>query len=212
MKTSRPRVIEERQLQGWKLLERFGTVLDKVREQLPATRREEHGLRRLQAEGYLKLFLLGIFNPVVGTMRGLCQASGLPRVQAECGVGAVALSRFSEAQAVFDPELVRRVMSTLVAAGVAEQQVSGGAFPVEALRIVDSTLWKVVPRMGWATWRHQHTEQRAVRLHLKLRVLDQAPVEARVTSGDTCERAALRESLQAGEIYLGDRYYGEDYH
>jgi len=187
-------------------------VLERVREQLPATRREEHGLRRLHAEGYLKLFLLGIFKPVVGTMRGLCQASGLPRVQEECGLGRVALSRFSEAQAVFDPELVRRVMSVLVAEGVPALPTQSGAFPVEALRIVDSTLWKVVPRMGWATWRHQHTAQRAVRLHLKLRVFDQAPVEAKVTSGDTCERAALQESLQPGEIYLGDRYYGEDYH
>ena len=212
MRTSRFRKIEERQLQGWKLLDRFGAVLERVREQLPATRREEHGLRRLHAEGYLKLFLLGIFNPVVGTMRGLCQASGLPRVQEECGLGAVALSRFSEAQAVFDPELVRRVMSELVAEGVAEWKTQDGEFPVEALRIVDSTLWKVVPRMSWATWRQQHTEQRAVRLHRKLRIFDEAPVEATVTSGDTCERAALRENLQKGEIYLGDRYYGEDYH
>src|ERR1700755_2887977 len=48
-------------------------------------------------EGYLKLFLLGIFNPVVGTMQGLCRASHLERVQEECGLGPVARWRFSDA-------------------------------------------------------------------------------------------------------------------
>jgi hypothetical protein len=32
-----------------------------------------------------------------------------------------------------------------------------------------------------------------------------------VTSGKGCERAALRAMMEPGEIYLGDRYFGEDY-
>jgi Transposase DDE domain len=58
---------------------------------------------------------------------------------------------------------------------------------------------------------HQGTEQRAVRLHLKLRVADEAPIDSVLTTGDTCERAAFQELLVPGEIYLGDRNYGEDY-
>jgi hypothetical protein len=200
--------IEERQLQGWKFIERFLEVLHRVREGLPRNGREQHGLRALHAEPYLGLFLLGLFNPLINSMRGLCRASVLPRVQAEIGHGVVALSRFSEAQHVFDPELLRRSLSDLLAQSAGALGATCGGFPKEALRIIDSTLWKVVPRMQWATWRHQHVEQRALRLHLKLRVWDEAPAEAKITTGDTCERAALRTLLVPGEIYLGDRNYG----
>jgi hypothetical protein len=200
--------IEERQLQGWKFIERFFGVLKRVRAGVPLSAREQHGLRELHAESYLGLFLFGLFNPIVDSMRGLCRASELPRVQAEISHGAVALSRFSEAQHVFDPELLRRSLSDLLAQSAGALGATCGGIPAEALRIIDSTLWKVVPRMQWATWRHQHCEQRAVRLHLKLRVCDEASAEAQITTGDTCERAALRTMLVPGEIYLGDRNYG----
>jgi hypothetical protein len=93
--------IEERQLQGWRFIERFLEVLNRVRAGLPLSAREQHGLRELHAEPYLGLFLFGLFNPIVDSMRGLCRASELPRVQAEISHGVVALSRFSEAQHVF---------------------------------------------------------------------------------------------------------------
>src|SRR5688572_30595 len=98
--------IDERQLRGWRMLKRFRSVLARVRERLPRTARETHGLREHQAEEYLSLLLLAMFNPVVGSMRGLCQASRLQRVQEQCQSGTISLSRFSEAQHVFDPELV----------------------------------------------------------------------------------------------------------
>jgi hypothetical protein len=44
-----------------------------------------------------------------------------------------------------------------------------GRITPELIRVFDSTLWKVVLRMKWANWRHQHCEQKAVRLHVKLR-------------------------------------------
>ena len=42
--------------------------------------------RQLGQGDYLSLLLFGLFNPVVESMRGLCAASGLRRVQKEvCG-------------------------------------------------------------------------------------------------------------------------------
>lgn len=202
----------ERDLRGWQFVARFLELLDQARATLPPTARESHGLRQLHAREYLALFLLGVFNPIVQSMRGLCAASGWRRVQEEVCGRAVPPSRFSEAQQVFDPELLRRVMTELVRAGQPQAAAAqGGRFNPAAWRVVDSTLWKVVPRMAWAQWRHQSIEQRAVRLHIKLRLSDGAPVEAAVTNGKGCERAALRARLVPGEIYLGDRYYGEDY-
>jgi len=32
-----------------------------------------------------------------------------------------------------------------------------------------------------------------------------------ITAGKRCERSVLRAQWRAGEFYVGDRYYGEDY-
>jgi len=59
--------------------------------------------------------LFGHFNPVHTPMRGLCAASHLERVQKDvCGRG-VSLGSFSEARAVFDPELLKQVFLDLSA-------------------------------------------------------------------------------------------------
>ena len=213
-RTHRKKKIQERDLRGWKWLGRFQTLLAAAREKVPAGPREKHGLRELGAHEYLSLFLFGMFNPVVDSMRGLCAASHLRRVRAETGAeGPVALSRFSEAQHVFDPELRRQVIGTLVEEGGAPIGAScGGGVDARALRIVDSTLWKVVPRMRWAEYgggRGGTTQ--AVRLHLKLRVSDGAPAAGLISRGKLCERKALAAQLRPGEIYLGDRDYGADY-
>ena len=85
--------IQERDLRGWKWLGRFRELLAAAREAVPPGPRDEHGLRLLHAEQYLSLFLFGLFNPVLDSMRGLCEASHLPRVRVETGAqGPVALS------------------------------------------------------------------------------------------------------------------------
>jgi len=212
-RTRRKKKIQERDLRGWKWLERFQKLLAETRERVPRGPREEHGLRRLHAEEYLSLFLLGLFNPVVDSMRGLCEASHLRRVRAQTGAGGpVALSRFSEAQHVFDPELLREVMSALVEEGGAQLGATRGGVDARTLHIVDSTLWKVVPRMKWAEYGGGRGGQtQAVRLHIKLRVSDGAPAAGLISRGKLCERKALAAQLRPGEIYVGDRYYGGDY-
>ena len=69
--------------------------------------------RRLQLGHYLGLFLFGLLNPAVRTMRGLCAASHLPRLQEEVCARPVSLGSFSEAQAVVDPRLLERVFEEL---------------------------------------------------------------------------------------------------
>jgi hypothetical protein len=206
--------IQEADLKGWKLVARFRELLAEARQHVPAKKREEHGLRCLEAEEYLSLFLLGLFNSVITSMRGLCAASALPRVQAECGGdGPVALARFSEAQKVFAPELLEHVLTSLVEESWGQAGASVGGLDPKALHIIDSTLWKVVPRMGWAQYGGGRGGQtKGVRLHLKMRVVDQVPLEAIVTPGKACERKTLARHLRPGQISIGDRYYGADYH
>jgi hypothetical protein len=66
-------------------------------------------------------------------------------------------------------------------------------------------------RMAWALWRYQHGKESALKLHLKFNLLEEKPVGAVLTNARGCERAVLRRQLVAGEFYVGDRYYGEDY-
>lgn len=205
--------IREHQLQGWSLLERFLRVLDEVGPQVAPGSREDHGLRTLDRRAYFGLFLLGLFNPVISSMRALCAASALPCVQKLTGHGPVGLSRFSDAQHVFAPEVLQPVLTQLLERSSMSKVINAkfGRVTAEMIRVVDSTLWKVIPRMQWAHWRHQSIEQKALRLHVKLRLADLQPTCATITTGKTCERAALRAVIAPGEFYLGDRYYGADY-
>ncbi len=65
--------------------------------------------------------------------------------------------------------------------------------------------------MRWALWRWQHGREGALKMHLKFNLLEQKPVAAVLTPAKRCERAVLRAQVRAGEFYVGDRYYGEDY-
>jgi hypothetical protein len=206
--------ITEQQLSGWKLLERFMDVLDQYGSQIAPNRREEHGLRDVDRRTYFGLFLFGLFNPVVSSMRALSAASRLDRVSGMLDLqGPVAISGFSDAQHVFAPEILEPVLRELLIESLARQTgpFKSGRVSPETIRIFDSTVWKVVTRMKWAEWRHQNSKQNAVRLHVKLRLTDDQPDDFRITEGKVCERAAMRQMLKPGEFYLGDRNYGSDF-
>jgi len=76
----------------------------------------------------------------------------------------------------------------------------------------DGTLWRALPRMSWALYGGGRAgSSRAVKLHLSLHLLEDKPVRGTVRRGKDCERAVWHERWEAGDAYVGDRYYGEDY-
>ena len=81
----------------------------------------------------------------------------------------------------------------------------------DQLMAIDGTLWPALPRMAWAIWRYQHGRECALKLHVKFNLLEEKPVAAVLKNAKRCERAVLRETMQPGEFYVGDRYDGEDY-
>jgi hypothetical protein len=150
---SKPITVE--QLAGWKLLDRFLVLLDKTGATIAPDRREQHGLRNLDRRTYFGLFLFGLFNPVVVSMRPLCSATRLDRVQQTLErQGPVAISSFSDAQHVSSPEILQPVMQELLSQSLARNLPGRkiGRITPEMLRVFDSTLGKVVRRMGWANW------------------------------------------------------------
>jgi hypothetical protein len=205
--------LQEKQLHRWKLLTEFNRHLAATlpKAGLPPTWADPK--RQLEMADYLSLFLLGVFNPVITSMRGLCQASHLQRVQAEVCQRPVSLGSFSEAQAVVDPALLKKVYDALVLEVAQGRPKSQGATaPLAAqMQVVDSTLWYALPRMHWAIGRQQHGAQRAFRLHVKFQVADEMPADFSLTEGRRCERLEWDQMAQPGELHVGDRYYGEDY-
>jgi len=182
-------------------------------EREPLHRSWENRQRRLELAEYLGMFLLGVFNPIVTSMRGLCQASHLRRVQKEICARPISLGSFSEAQEVSDPKLLKKVYDRLATQIAKRRQTpSESANPyARIMQIVDSTLWYALPRMHWAVWRKQHGTQRAFRLHARFQVADDLPSTFTITQGRRCERLEWEGMAQAGDFYVGDRYYGEDY-
>lgn len=203
--------IEEKKLRSWKLLDDFRGRLAKIRAEMPPQpeRRPGGPERLLLEEDYFSLMLFGMLNPVLDTMRGLCAASHLERVQDEVCGRKVSLGSFSEAQGVFDPELLKGVFLDLAA----ESQTSWGdprlASLADKLKVVDGTLLPALPRMHWALWLND--QNRAAKLHLKFSVLRQAACDALITAGNCCERKTLRKFVKKGEIIVADRYYGLEY-
>lgn len=202
--------IDEKKLTSWKLLDDFRCRLAKAQAAAPPCDKRPGGPKRLLLEkDYFSLMLFGLFNPVVDSMRGLCAASHLKRVQEDICTRPVSLGSFSEAQGVFDPELLKQVFLELTG----EIPTSWGdarlAHLADKLKLVDGTLLPALPRMHWALW--QNDQNRAAKLHLKFTVLRQAPSDALITHGNSCERKALREFMKKGETIVGDRYYGLEY-
>jgi len=205
--------INEHQLSRWRLITEFNRQFKEASADKKLHPTWADPQRKLKMPDYLGLFLLAILNPILTSMRGVCQASQLERVQEEICREAVSKSSFSEAQAVVDPALLKSVYDSL-AAKVAKRRPtpenSDNLF-LQNMQIIDSTLWHVLPRMHWALWREQHGIQRACRLHVKFQVIDNLPAAISLREARRCERLEWEELIEPGEFCVGDRNYGEDY-
>lgn len=205
----------EKSLRNWSLVREFNNRLarEKSEELVPKT---EEDKRRLLHQGeYLSLLLWQMWNPAIKSMRALCEATHLPRVQQELCGRPVSLGSFSEMQAVIDPALLERVLESAVkdlqarAPQIADPQMAQVARSCQQAAAIDSTLLEALNRMLWAEW---NGSIHAVRLHVKLSIWSELPLEARVTDGKFSERAVLKEIAKPGDFLIGDRYYGASYH
>lgn len=121
--------LTERDLSQWKLVEDFRRRLSQAAGKRPVTRTELDPRRKLLGNDYFCLLLFGLFNPVVRTMRGLCAASALGRVQKEICSKQVSLGSFSEAQDVFAPEILEEVFKELARAACRRGESLSGRTP-----------------------------------------------------------------------------------
>src|SRR5437870_13905348 len=76
--------------------------------------RDRAGNRKLHYDQYCLLILLGMFNPMVGSLRAMQQASTLRTVQKRLGCLRSSLGSMSEAVAVFDPVRLEGIVGELL--------------------------------------------------------------------------------------------------
>ena len=191
-------------LQGFKYLNR---VLPLLRRLHPCgTASDRAGNRKFFADHYAALLLLYFFNPVLTSRNALLQASQLAKVQAFCGGRPVSAGSFSEAQHLFDPALLEGLVTEL-AGRVPDAQVPEDWEGLKKLTAVDGSLLPALPRMVWALWLDD--EHKAAKMHVHFEVLRGIPVKATVTTGNDSEKQQLRQTLEAGRLYVIDRGYAE---
>ena len=204
--------LTEKDLHQWDLITQFRsklTELIKAEERHPSF---EDPARKLALLDYLSLFLFGLFNPAVKTMRALCSASQLERVKKEICGREVSLGSFSEAQHLVDTAYLERVFGELFS----QQRALVPADKRLGLHewvARDSSVFAALPRMAWALYGggRAGAPNRAVRLHLNVDLFSDSPQLCQITEGKVCERKSWEEQLKPWTGYVGDRNFGRSY-
>lgn len=203
--------LTEKELSNWKLIDRLHEALAPVVQSAQVHLTFEDPARRLGISSYLSLFLFGLVNPVVESMRAVCAISALKKVQEVTGCPKVSLGSFSEAQHVLDPDLLKQVFEQLV-----ERMPKGpNRDPQLAhLQLIaqDGSLWSALPRMAWAEYGvGSQGTAKGVRMHLRFNILKDCPEDVQIGIGKSSETQAVRDLLVPGQTTVGDRLYGKDY-
>ena len=201
--------IREQDLSGFKYFEVLVPMLARLHHD--GCGRDKAHNRDLHLDQYTLLVLLYFFNPIVTSMRGLCQASTLEKVRKKLGVAPTNPASFSEASSVFDPELLKGVIGGL---GQKLQPLRhdprlddvGGI-----LTLVDGTeasaLAELVGHLGEGKGGKEGKANRKITLHTHFELLKGVPVDMDVTKAADSEVRNLLDRLLPGRVYVEDRGY-----
>lgn len=196
--------VRARDLQGFKYFRLLMPLLERLQD--VGTQRDRAGNRQLFFDQYAALLLLYFFNPVLTSLRGVQQASGLDKVQKLLGVRRTSLGTLSEATGVFAAEPLRQIVQELAARALPLEH-GREAEALRGLTAVDGTVLRALPRMAWALWMDDH--HRAAKLHLHFEVLKGVPADAALTPAACSEPEQLRAMLQPGRLYVVDRGFAD---
>lgn len=203
MTRSEVQEFDERALTGFRCVKPVLKLLAHLHD--TATERDRAGNRQWHMDQHVALLLLFMFNPICDSLRALERASRLKKVQRMLGVPRASLGSLSEANRVFDAELLKGLIGEL-----ADQLQPLPHDPRlsdlgAVLTLVDGTLLDALPKMAWALWKDDR--HRALKAHIHYELLKGAPVAGRLTPARHHENHVLRAELEAGRLYVLDRGY-----
>jgi hypothetical protein len=183
-------------------------------------KRDVAGNRQLFFNDYAKLVLLYMWNPLIGSLRALQQTIALPKVFETLGIRRFSLGSFSEAPAVFDPQLLKNVIDEL-ATELRPLSLNPRLSEIKrTLKLVDGTILSGLGGLAKsATANTCYTTARdgrrlhGWRLHMQLDLATFTPGRMDLTgarnAGAQREHNVLRASLKAGCCYVGDCAYSD---
>ena len=197
---------------GLKYFEKLAPLLERLHD--VGCERDRAGNRDLHYDQFCLLLLLGLFNPMVDSLRGLQQASELEKVQKRLQLGRASLGSLSEASRVFDAELLKPIIEELGAELKPLGRDPRLAEVPHTLTLVDGTLLSALPILIQAMWLKEQTGSGLVkwRLHTHFEVDRFVPTRIDVTpngGGEHDERAVLERTLEADRLYVMDRGYAK---
>ncbi len=188
--------IDEKSLQGFKYLRDIIPLLDRFHLV------KDHHNRDLHYDQYLSFILLFYFNPVITSLRGIQEASHLKKVQKRLGVKATSLGSLSEAQGVFDAQLLAPLIPELAQKAALLEKDPKLKTLQQALTAVDGSLLPALPKMLWALWLDD--KNKAAKLHLEFDILKGVPTRGEITHGNANEKTNLRNALSPNKLYVLD--------
>jgi len=205
MAGKRKEKIKEKDLHGFKHFKLLMPVLEKLHDD--ACARDKAGNRKLHFDQHAALILLYFFNPIVTSLRGIQQASELKKVQRILGCPRASLGSLSEANHVFDADLLRGIIGELVdQLSPLHKNTSLGEVR-GIITLVDGSLLPALPKLTEAMWLNE--KNKAFKMHTHFELLKSVPVRMDLTDGNGDEREVLRQALQAGRTYVLDRGYAK---
>ncbi len=178
--------------------------------------RDTAGNRQLHFDDYVMLVLLGLFNPLIDSMRSLQRACDLEDVARRLGVRRFSLGSFSESVRCFEPQRLREVITQLAGQVHVVEHDPALAGLTQMLTAVDGSLVHSLSTLAsaWsAKFTGQSADPNAWRLHAHFDVLRGVPTDLQVTpavnGGKSDEKNVLRRRLEPDHCYIIDRWYGQ---
>ena len=210
MGSARKKTVKEGDLQGLKDLRALAKLLKPLHE--IGTERDRAGNRDLHMDEYCLLVMMWLYNPVIDSLRGLQQATGLKKVQKRLSVGRASMGSLSESVSVFDPEPLAALAKEL---SEKLPNRTPEKFDVidKKITAVDGSVFRLLAQVAALAWlpKGEGKSSCGFRLHAQFEVFRGTPNRIDVTSanpkGEADERRVLQRTVESGRCYLMDRGY-----
>lgn len=175
-----------------------------------------HGNRDLFADHLLVAHLVAFLSPALKGLRHIEQVFEHPAARKRFGLPRVPKSTLSDAQAIFDPQLLDEIIADLRRRVPTLPHDPRLDELLKTLTAVDGTFFSMAPRVAWALYAKPNATPRQprkqnqrgnIRLDLHFNVLRGIPEQPVLSDGRTPEYRTLKDHLLAGRFYVLDRAY-----
>jgi Transposase DDE domain len=177
------------------------------------TQRDAAGNRTLFFDDYAQLTLVYLFNPLIDSISMLQRAAALPKLAKQLGISDFCKASFSEAPAVFDPQMLEEAVKEL-AGEVRKLPADPRLADIkQVISLADGTLLTALPKLVETLYRSNRdgAPHHAWRVHTVLDLASGLPAVMRLTGGSPRgadnERRVLESVLQSNHLYVMDRGY-----